>query len=112
MRSRSTEPKDLEDLVFILRHATESLEDRVFAELDGATLSEHAYPDYGPRLVGIELRRRLDGPQLHRLRAIVRAAGQRAADLPSAYRGEGADGPMETSRRFEALWVALGPEGA
>ena len=103
--------KDLEDLVFMLRHATESLEDRVFSELDSTILSEYAYLDYGPLLLGIELRRRLASASLHRLRAIVRAAGQRAVDLPAVYRGEGADGPVETSRRFEALWVGLGHEG-
>ena len=62
----------------MLRHATESLEDRVFSELDSTPLSEYAYLDYGPLLLGIELRRRLASASLHRLRAIVRAASQRS----------------------------------
>ena len=71
----------------MLRHATESLEERVFSELESTILIEYAYLDYGPLLLGIELRRSLARASLHRLRAIARAAGQRAVDLPSVYRG-------------------------
>ena len=98
-------------LVFILQNATDALETRVFAELDGEALHEHAYPDNGTLLIGIELRRRLDHAAVDRLRGIVPTAARRSAELRSVYRGEGSDGPREARRRFEALWVGLAPEG-
>ncbi len=102
--------KDLEDLVYILRHATDALRSRVFDALSSEALMEYSYLDYGPLLIGLELSRRLDRTALDRLRSIVPIAANRATRLPAVHRGEGADGPEEASRRFDALMLGLATE--
>lgn len=104
-RNRST--KDLEDLVFILRHATDALMDRVYDELSEDDLIGHPYYDYGPLLLGIDIHDRCDPVSLDRLRSIARDAARRIPALPGMSRRDGADGAAELRRRFDAFEAGI-----
>jgi predicted nucleotidyltransferase len=99
--------KDLEDLVFILEHATDALHDRAFKELDSSELIAQPYEEYGALLLGHDLRVRFDGPTRERLVSIARRAARRVPSLPALHRGSSSDQPDALDRRFAALEAGL-----
>lgn len=103
--------KDLEDLVFILRHATDALAHRVFDELSADDLIEHPYENYGPLLLGIDISRRHDRGTLDRLRGIAHDAARRIPVLPGMPRHDGAVAASELSRRFDAFATGIADRG-
>lgn len=98
--------KDLEDLAFILEHATDALHDRVFADLDGDELLELPYAAYGPRLLGRDLGERFGAPDRERLASIAREAGEQVPRLPGMWRDSGEARVDALARAFEVLAAA------
>lgn len=95
--------KDLEDLAFILEHAREVLHGRIFDEFDRSELNARPYAEYGPLLLGRDLRDRFEGDDRGRLAAIVRRAAQRAPSLPGINRASLPERSDELIRQFAAL---------
>jgi predicted nucleotidyltransferase len=95
--------KDLEDLTFILEHATDALHDRVFEELDGHILIARPYEQYGALLLGRDLRIRFDDAACERLAAIARRAARRVPSLPGAFRASSSERSEDLVQRFNAL---------
>jgi len=98
--------KDLEDLAFILEHATDALHDRAFQELDGHELIARPYEEYGALLLGRDLRTRFDDTAHERLAAIVRRAAQGLPVLPGMFRAS-PERSADLLQRFDALEAGL-----
>jgi predicted nucleotidyltransferase len=99
--------KDLEDLAFILEHATDALHDRVFEELDGPELIARPYEEYGALLLGRDLRIRFDDAAGERLAAIARRAARRVPSLPGAFRASSSERTEDLVQRFNALEAGI-----
>jgi len=98
--------KDLEDLAFILEHATDALHDRAFQELDGSELVARPYEEYGALFLGRDLRARIDDTARERLAAIVRRAAQGVPSLPRMLRAS-SERSADLLERFDALEEGL-----
>lgn len=99
--------KDLEDLAFIVEHATEALHDRVFEDLDAEALIDRPYEDYGALLLGRDLRDRFDDTTRERLAAIVRRAARRVPSLPGVFRASSPGRTDDLLERFSALEAGI-----
>lgn len=105
---RSTQTlKDLEDLCTILQHATDLFHDRAFKEL-GDAVADYDYPDYGPLLIGRDIRARFDEHTLTMLLTIVRTKILRAPDYSDLYRARSRQvEPEEAIRHFGTLITGM-----
>ena len=102
-----SESKDLEDLVFVLEHATEALGDRVFDELDGDVIAAVPYDGLGAFLLGRDLRTTVGRDHAARLGSIVTGSVLFAPDYRALGRVVGGSHLEVTVRRFETFCRGL-----